>query len=237
MRRLAALMRTLAPPIRDDFRRLSEHVYTIILQAIADHRIRPGERLVLDEIAAQLNVSRTPIRDALSRLVAEGLVQPRGRRGLYMTSLSAEELANLFELRRMCELFAVEKGTTTASDEIIDKMQAAADEFVRLANSEDPAARVSYTLQDRELHRLLVSLGRNPALSELFERLSIHTHSLRAGLGPGAPAIPKANQIEHAEILKALRRRDTTATVEATRTHLINAETRAVAALESEQFG
>lgn len=227
-------MRTLGPPIRDDFRRLSEHVYTIILQAIADHRIRPGERMVLDELAAQLNVSRTPIRDALSRLTAEGLVQPRGRRGLYMTSLSAEELRNLFEMRRMCELFAVEKGAASASDEIVERMESAASEFTRLAGSEDLSARVSYTLQDRELHRLLVSLAQNPALSELFERLSIHTHSLRAGLGPGAPTIPMANQIEHAAILKALRERDTAAAVEATRTHLINAQARAVAALEME---
>ena len=230
-------MRTLAPPIRDDFRRLSEHVYTIILQAIADHRIRPGERLVLDELAAQLNVSRTPIRDALSRLTAEGLVQPRGRRGLYLTSLTTQELTNLYELRRMCELFAVEKGAASAPIEIIDEMEAAAEGFARLARSEDLSARVSYTLKNREFHRLLVSLGRNPALSEFFERLSIHTHGLRAGLGPNAPAIPKANQLEHAAILEALRRRDTAATVEATRTHLINAESRAVAALESEQLG
>jgi len=227
-------MQTLAPPIRDDFRRLSEHVYTIILQAIADHRIRPGERLVLDELAAQLNVSRTPIRDALSRLTAEGLVQPRGRRGLYMTSLSAKELTNLYELRRMCELFAVEKGAASAPSEIIDQMEAAAEGFARLARSDDLSARVSYTLKDREFHRLLVSLGRNPALSEFFERLSIHTHSLRAGLGPDAPGVPRANQLEHAAILKALRERDTAAAVEATRTHLINAERRAVGALDLE---
>ncbi len=154
-----------------------------------------------------------------------------------MTSLSADELRNLYEMRRMCELFAVEKGTVTVSDEIVDKMKAAAEEFARLANSEDSAARVSYTLQDREFHRLLVSLGRNPALSEFFEHLSIHTHGLRAGLGPGAPEVPKANQIEHAAILKAVQERDTAAAVEATRTHLINAQTRAVAALEMEQFG
>ncbi len=223
-------------PIGDDFRRLSEHVYTIILQGIADHQIRPGERLVLDDLATQLNVSRTPIRDALSRLTAEGLVQPRGRRGLYMTSLTAGELRNLYELRRMCELFAVEKGTAAASDGIIDGMEAAAAEFTRLANSDDHTARVSYTLQDREFHRLLVSLADNPALSDFFERLSIHTHSLRAGLGPNAPAIPRANQIEHAAILEGLRKGDTAATVKATGTHLINAESRAVAALESEQF-
>ena len=84
------------------------------------------------------------------------------------------------------------------------------------------------------MHRLLVSLGRNPALSEFFERLSIHTHGLRAGLGLDAPGIPKANQIEHAAILKALRERDTAAAVEAPRTHLINAERRALAALELE---
>ena len=116
-----------------DFRRLSEQVYTIILQAIADHQIRPGARLVLDDLAAQLKGSRTPIPDAFSRLAAEGLVQPNGRRGFYMTTLSARDLTHLYDLRLMCELHAVERKAATASDETLEKMQAADDDFARLS--------------------------------------------------------------------------------------------------------
>ncbi len=220
-----------------DFRRLSEQVYTTLLQAIADHQIKPGERLVLDDLAAQLKVSRTPIRDALSRLAAEGLVQPNGRRGFSMTSLSARDLTHLYDLRLMCELHAVERGAATASDETLEKMQTAADEFARLSSSagSDPTIRVLYTLRDREFHQLIVGLGQNPNLTDFFERLSIHIHSLRAGLGPDGPNVPIANRAEHGAILQALRRRDTAAAKEATRIHLQNAEKRALAALQLEQ--
>ncbi len=230
-------MRMRLPEEGIDFHRLSEQVYTTLLQAIADHQIRPGERLVLDDLAARLKVSRTPIRDALSRLAAEGLVKPNGRRGFYMTSLSAQELTHLYDLRLMCELHAVEKGAATVPDGLLAKMRAAADEFARLTScgDPDPTVRVLYTLRDRELHQLIVDMAQNPHLTEFFKRLSIHIHSLRAGLGPDAPNVPGANRSEHAAILEALQRRDREAAKEAARVHLQNAEKRALAALALEQ--
>ena len=58
---------------------------------------------MLDDLAAQLRVSRTPVREALSRLATEGLVKPVGSRGLCVTSLTAADLRNLSDLRLVCE--------------------------------------------------------------------------------------------------------------------------------------
>ncbi len=56
------------PPVGQEFRNLGEQVYRALVEAIVQWRIKPGQRLVLEELASQLKVSRTPVRDALSRL-------------------------------------------------------------------------------------------------------------------------------------------------------------------------
>src|SRR4051812_37861160 len=76
-------MRSVVAPVGVRFRHLDHHVYGELLNAIIDGRLAPGTRLVLDDLADQLKVSRTPIRDALGRLSSEGLVRRVGRQGLY----------------------------------------------------------------------------------------------------------------------------------------------------------
>ena len=134
------------PPVGAEYKSLSEQVYGALLQAIVDRRIRPGERLVLDDLAAQSKVSRTPIRDALSRLAAEGLVQPYGRRGFCVTALSVDDMDNLYDLRLMCELYAVEKGIDTLSPQVLSRVETLAEECaeqVRLGHLRWPARRTA----------------------------------------------------------------------------------------------
>lgn len=226
------------PPVGQEFRSLREHVYRALLQAIADQRIKPGERLVLDDLAVQLKTSRTPIRDALSRLAAEGLVQPNGRRGFCVTLLTSEDLFHLYDLRLMCELHAVENGIANVTRETLHLLEKRARENARLSASPDPSDRLAQSLADKEFHLLLVRLGQNPRLTELYERLNIHIHSVRAG--PSSMTHEeraKVNEAEHEVIMAALRRRDCIATKDAVREHVLNARARAITSLEVTRRG
>jgi DNA-binding GntR family transcriptional regulator len=223
------------PPVGDEFRSLREQVYAALLQAIVERRFKPGERLVLDDLAAHLRVSRTPVRDALSRLAAEGLVQPNGRRGFCVTDLSGEELAQLYDMRLMCEQYALEKGLAAIDEALIAQLETHAAECVRLCESVDPGARVMVMLHDRELHRLVVRQADNPMLFDLFERLSIHARTFRAGsfFMPSLD-LRTAYQVEHSALIAAMSARDLAGAREAIRTHTTNGLQRALAMLHAQ---
>lgn len=225
------------PPVGDGFKSLSEQVYDALLQAIVERRIKPGERLVLDDLAAQLRVSRTPIRDALSRLAAEGLVQPHGRRGFAVTTLSAADIENLYDLRLMCETYAVEKGIDRLTPELLARVESLAAEVARLIGSGRSRDRLNASFRDAELHRQIISLAGNPRLSDLFELLNTHVQTLRAGPSPATPREIQAFAIlEHTQIIDALRERDREAAKAAVAFHLDAARSRALAALRLEQM-
>lgn len=230
--------RPVVPPIGQAFHNLTQHVYTALLQAITDRKIKPGERLRLDDLAAQLKVSRTPIRDALSRLVAEGLVRPSGRRGLCVTRLTAEELNDLYDLRLMCELYAVEKGFRNLTPSLLAELEKWAAEIANASGSPNPRDRLAQFLADREFHVLLLGLARNPRLMELYDRLNIHIHGVRVGPSPLTTEERRAvNAREHGAILAALRRGNLGAVKAALRRHILGARARAIGSLKLEMDG
>jgi DNA-binding GntR family transcriptional regulator len=222
-------------PVGDRFRYLDHYVYDALLEAIVQGRLGPGTRLVLDDLADQLRVSRTPIRDALRRLASEGLVHRSGRQGFTVVSLSRDELAELYEVRLMCELFAVEYGIANASASLVDQMAMTADQgFRELRRGNSFAA----SLKDGQFHQLVVSLCQNRKLTSLFEPLNIHIQTLRV-----RPAQEKLSnrrqhyQTEHAAIIEALRAQDVAAAKDAVRFHILAARDRAVAALDAQTDG
>ncbi len=227
--------KTVVPPVGQDHS-LTSRVYAALLQAITDRRIRPGQHLRLDTLAAQFKVSRTPIRDALSQLVAEGVVQPFGGRGLCVTQLTPDELSHLYDLRLMCELYAVEKGFRDVTPSLITTLEKYAAEISRVSGSSNPNDRLARSLADREFHVALLGLARNPRLMRLYDQLNIHIHSIR--VGPSALSSDQrlaTNSKEHEDILAALRRRDLAAVKRTLRSHIINARARALESLELEK--
>lgn len=112
----------------------AEETTTVALRhAIIRGVLPPGERLRQEVLAAELGVSRIPLRDAFRRLEAEGLIEIDGRRGARVASLSLDDVAELYELRRMLELHCLrlairnltEEGATALVD-LSDKMDVSA---------------------------------------------------------------------------------------------------------------
>ena len=92
--------------IARDRKRLAGDVYERLVAAMIDGTLKPGDRLVMDKLAEELDVSRTPIRDAIQRLHAEGIVQPTGRRGFTVRHLSEGDIFYIYEGRLAIEGYA-----------------------------------------------------------------------------------------------------------------------------------
>ena len=221
------------PALRESATTLSDQVYSALLAAIVEQRLRPGARLTLDDLAAQLKVSRTPVRDAVARLAMEGLVQPSGRRGFSVTVLGVDALAELFDLRLMCELFAVETGLGRLTPTLLERLESLARVCLMLNRSEDTTDIIALALKDKALHQLIVGLAGNRRLNEFYEHLSIHvqTYRVRSPLLRG-PAVEPAFLNEHGAIIDALRGGQVEAAKAAIRAHILHAKQRALRSLE-----
>src|SRR4051812_43058073 len=81
----------------------SDAVYATLREGIILGHLRPGDGLIEEQVARQFGVSRTPVREALQRLRAEGLAKPIGRRGLVVRTVSEEEMAEVYTVRAMLD--------------------------------------------------------------------------------------------------------------------------------------
>jgi len=93
---------------------VTDDVYARLRDLILSNVLRSGQKLVDRDLAEQLGVSRTPIREALGRLAMTGLVEARPRRGCYVSQISAEQVTDLYEFRKILEVSAAQMAAQNA---------------------------------------------------------------------------------------------------------------------------
>ena len=155
---------TLAP-IDTGERSLAELAYERILTAILDGDFAPGDRLIMDRLAAELGISRTPVRDALRRMEADGLVQP-ATKGFVIRSLDAADVQAMYEVREPVEGWAARVAATRAAD----AGSAMADALVGLENVPVDEPSAAYRA-NRDFHRAIVLAAGNPVLVDCFDTI------------------------------------------------------------------
>jgi|TARA_B100001105_G_scaffold183994_1_gene148932 DNA-binding GntR family transcriptional regulator len=155
---------TLAP-IDTGERSLAELAYERILTAILDGDFAPGDRLIMDRLAAELGISRTPVRDALRRMEADGLVQP-ATKGFVIRSLDAADVRAMYEVREPVEGWAARVAATRAAD----AGSAMADALVGLENVPVDEPSAAYRA-NRDFHRAIVLAAGNPVLVDCFDTI------------------------------------------------------------------
>ena len=155
---------TLAP-IDTGERSLAELAYERILTAILDGDFAPGDRLIMDRLAAELGISRTPVRDALRRMEADGLVQP-ATKGFVIRSLDAADVWAMYEVREPVEGWAARVAATRAAD----AGSAMADALVGLENVPVDEPSAAYRA-NRDFHRAIVLAAGNPVLVDCFDTI------------------------------------------------------------------
>jgi DNA-binding GntR family transcriptional regulator len=99
-----------------------EKVYDYLKSSILSGRFAPGQKLTEEYLARAIKVSRTPVREVLHKLEAEGLIKPRKKRGFFISEDSREEVEELFEIRSVLEGYALRVVSERISDQILDRL-------------------------------------------------------------------------------------------------------------------
>ena len=212
---------------------LPDLAYETIVEAIVDGRLASGNRLSIDHLARELDMSNTPIREALSRVAADRLVSQQPNRGYTVTPMLSEtEYHELFDVRHLIEVHALTVGALDS----IDHSQLIALNAQMAAASSGPSYREfsSFNKQDRDFHRALVGASSNPFLINAWDNLHFHLHVGR--LYAGAGVIDRTEALdEHAAIINALRSGDQRQAVESVSRHIRQAENRLRHLLHTEE--
>ncbi len=202
--------------------RVGDIVYQMIRQGILDQTFRPGDRLELEELAGKLDVSVTPVKDAINRLANEGLVEIRARIGTFVSRISLEDLAQTLEIRCALETHAAIRAAELASESDIRKLQDLCDEMSKsVQNSQE---RIQHEELNRRFHQTIVELSGNYRLIELYNGLNAHITMARVHYASEAwrDRLPQET-FEHKRIVDCLKRRDGLATAQALREHIQSA--------------
>ena len=186
------------------------HAYAQVRAAIVENRYPPGQRLVEQRIAEELGLSRTPIREALRLLEAEGLVVSERNRGAMVRPLSPTEVVDLYGLRIRLESYAVEVATERATEAELGDLVAAADAFgeVRRTFDVDSVEGVRELHEaNRRFHDGILAAARHHRLAVMLARTVDIPLVFQAFRTFGAAEIERSDTFHHL-IVEAMCRRD-----------------------------
>jgi DNA-binding GntR family transcriptional regulator len=196
---------------------LSARVYNEIKNLILCNEILPGQKLHHQQLSERLGVSRTPVREALTRLVQEGYVSFLPNRGFTCKEIRLQEAEELYELREALEAFAVEKAIANLSDAALRALRAKMHSYGRDVENRFTRERLVY---DQDVHLAIAELAGNETLknmlSHVFERIVLK----RRTDGLYDPARGVSAHQEHLRLLEAMEHRDANAAVAILRGHI-----------------
>jgi DNA-binding GntR family transcriptional regulator len=204
---------------------LTDEVYESVKALVMDHALAPGERVNIDALARRLAVSPTPVREALARLEADGLVRRRPLAGYTTTPLlSRAQFEELFEMRRLLETATARRAAAARlAAPARERLRAAADLPGLAAGEHGFASIAAFTAADARFHHLLAELGGNGMLHEAVVRLRSHLHLFRLHFPTSHLGI---SGVEHHRIVAAVDAGDPDAAEAAMHAHLRGARER-----------
>lgn len=186
---------------------ISEGVYDELLSRVLSSEMKAGDRITIDALGRELGVSQTPIRQALQRLAAEGVVVHHHLSGYRVApKITQEQFEHLVEMRLALEPMAARNAGENMPAEMFKELDQLNAEMAEVF--EDPVSDRGYAVfsrLDAQLHGLVALGGGNPYVRDALSRLHTHAHLFR--LANYAQITARAVD-EHALILTALRRRD-----------------------------
>ena len=204
---------------------LNDRVYETLKGRLVRRELGPGEKVSLHELAATLGVSRSPVHHALTRLVAEGLLTVKSRRGYYVTALTQSTIEEGYDVRLALELQAAERAVGRVSPAELARFRALHEETVAaVSHAEWDAANAAF-------HEHQVDLAGNALLSRFYRDLSVNLmmQVIRGGKLEGGSYLAS----EHEAIVTAYEAGDLDAAREAIRAHIATGRGIALQALEA----
>ena len=204
----------------DNYKPLRELVFEALREAILKGVLKPGERLMEIQLAEEMGVSRTPVREAIRKLELEGLVAMVPRKGAYVASLSMKDIIEVFEIRGALEGLAAELAAERITDEELEELERYLVRITESIEADDLALVVAI---DTDFHSQLYKASRNERLAQIINNLREQIQRFRT-TSLSLPGRMQAALEEHKKIVDAISTRDGALARRLAEEHIENAE-------------
>lgn len=196
---------------------LSTSIKRILLHRITNGELVPGERIIESRLAKELEISQSPVREALRDLAAIGLVEIETRRGARVRQPTAKELRDVSEVRSEIDAMAARLAAPRLDDDIIEELRLAHQEMTACHDSRD---YVGMTEADAEFHRIIARASGNEAIERVFGQLEPFARTFITLTSPNVEVDGILSQ--HEGILDALIARDPVRAADHARAHQLS---------------
>ncbi len=201
------------------FQLLKDRVYEAIKKEITELNLKPREQLTEKSLADELGVSKSPVRDALQRLEAEGFVYASPYRGYFVSMLSATEFKDIFQMRIGIELFCLSEKIDSYSKEDINELETVTKISIEQVKKADENSAFENHLC---FHKMIVNKLGNKLIDDAYfnlcEKMMRYLNVAKKNL----PDIIIESDVEHQELFNAIQARDRTLSVRILKSHLSN---------------
>lgn len=218
----------LVPIKLDNYKPLREMVFESLREAIILGRLKPGERLMEIQLAEEMGVSRTPVREAIRKLELEGFVVMVPRKGAYVAGVSVKDIADVFEVRQALEGLAAALAADRITEEEMEELEKV---ILQISGEEDILTVVK---GDHEFHELIYRASRNQRLTQIITHLSEQINRFRL-TSLSVPGRLKIAVGEHKKIIEAICGRDVDLAFKLASEHMENAEQNLLNAIREEE--
>ena len=192
---------------------LNEIAYLEIKEKIINGEFEPGSRIREDHLADEISMSRTPVREAINRLVSDGLIINKARKGLYLINPTNEEMEHFLDIRIVLEKLAITKCIEHVTAEGLEEIQQNLDQF---SSTCDAGEYELCNKLDGEFHLLVAKHSGNMKLYTMLNDISTFFLQTRYWEKKIHPKTKNEKTLrEHREILEAIKRHDISAAVNA----------------------
>ena len=214
----------------------TEQAYQIIRTNILTGKFEEGERLTETRLSDDLGLSRTPIREAIGRLILEGFIERQSGYTTRVARFPEDEVEQIYEIRRLLECYSVRRATRLATEEDIAELRRI---HARMLADTPPADRTAYqrlTAANEAFHRAIVAAARSPRLTALMTTaldvgMVVRTYSMYSD----ADLVRSLNH--HEELIEAIEARSPEWAESIMSAHLLAGAARVTASLEGRGDG
>lgn len=222
--------RRLVPIKLDGYKPLRDVVFETLRDAIITQVLKPGERLMEIQLADEMGVSRTPVREAIRKLELEGLVVMVPRKGAYVAGVSMKDIHEVYEVRSALEMLAVTLAAERITEEELDALER---QVLRESEEEkaDDGDLDSIIYIDSSFHDIIYQAAHNQRLVQFINILQEQLQRFRAA-SLSKPGGSKTALEEHKKIVEALSERNGDLASKLARDHIENAENAMISQME-----
>ncbi|HIE13478.1 MAG TPA: GntR family transcriptional regulator [Desulfotomaculum sp.] len=222
------LAEKLLPVKLDSYKPLREVVFESLREAIIAGMLKPGERLMEVQVAEELGVSRTPVREAIRKLELEGLVVMLPRRGAYIAGISVKDIADVFEVRAALEALAASLAAERITDAELEDLERSLVEITKVSDTGEIGTIVA---RDTNFHDIIYRASRNSRLIQIISNLQDQIQRFRMAT-LSRPGRTREAVEEHKKIVEAISDRNGELAAQLAREHIENAESSLLSSLK-----